>query len=166
MLRLIKNSGSSSSSYWCLWQNFMTFEISVKSRFIKVIYFANTTRSLALWGPVRGPVRGNQGVWRNGKRIKVSFGSILIFTSRTSSRGIRIGPVRLCVCVCACVCLSALSRHCVKSCDMAKGLWGKQTLQHRSREVRQRSGVFMSRRKLNMCILLKHIIEKCKVHLD
>ena len=30
-------------------------------------------------------------------------------------------------------------------CDIiAKGLWGQGTLQHRSREVRQRSGVFMS----------------------
>ncbi len=76
--------------------------------------------------------------------------SVQIFTSCISGRGNGIGPV--CLCVCASVCNLVVSRlnhlsyrHklvCVCRSIMAKGLWGEETLQHESREVRQRSGVF------------------------
>ncbi len=74
----------------------------------------------------------------------------MIFTSRISSRGNRIGPVRLCVCV-------SVSTLATEPLDLRtqydiliwpehaqKGLWGEGTLQHGSREVRQCSGVFIS----------------------
>ncbi len=51
-------------------------------------------------------------------------------------RGNRIGPVFVCMCVC--VCLSVIQRS-----PGWIGLWGEGTLQHGSREVRQRSGVFI-----------------------
>ncbi len=67
-----------------------------------------------------------------------------IITSRVSDVVEVIESIR---CVCVCVCLSVIETDplvCVCRSTMAKGLWGEVTLQHGSREVRQRSGVFMT----------------------
>ncbi len=58
-------------------------------------------------------------------------------------RGNRIGPVCVCICASVCLCVCQHSHCCVCRSIMAKGLWGEGTLKHGSREVRQRSGVFI-----------------------
>ncbi len=65
----------------------------------------------------------------------------VILTSRVSGRVNRIGPVHLSLCVC--VLVEHVPVVCVYPSIMAKGLWGEGTLKHGSREVRQRSGVFI-----------------------
>ncbi len=68
----------------------------------------------------------------------------LFFTSRVSDAVEVIESVpSVCLSVCVCVCVCQRSHDCVCRFIMAKGLWGEGTLQHWSREVRQRSGVFM-----------------------
>ena len=70
-----------------------------------------------------------------------------IITSRVSGRGHRIGAVCPCVRVSVCPCSNRRTAWRIYGLwsITTKGLWGEGTLQHGSREVRQRSGVFISK---------------------
>ncbi len=77
-------------------------------------------------------------------------GAFCIIISRVNCRDNRIGPMCSSVHLSVCLLISALTTELfdvlmvfVCRSIMAKGLWGERTLQHRSREVRQHSGVFI-----------------------
>ena len=74
-------------------------------------------------------------LWRGWICITIHHNPYPIHRSRPS--------VLLSVCVCVCLLVEHVLMVWVCRSIKAKGLWGEGTLQHRSREVRQCSGVFI-----------------------